>query len=336
MRKKLLLTGAALLIVGATACDNTGLAYGDANSIIAVMTPELWEDVSDDVRTVLQPTVRTVRNEKKFTVTYQDPMGDYWGDLRRFRQLLLVGTAEDPWMQAALDKADDPITEPGIHQVTDIWARDQLATLILLPSGGGAPDVVRHLDAIIEMYDEQFRQWVQRRMYVSSGIDTALADTLYLEAGFSLMLPEVYRWELQDSVYIFRNDQPDPSELIRQIAVTWTSPVPVDLQPEDILAWREAIVSTHYSEAQAQILDDAVAGPLDYRGNYAYEIAAEWRNPPERGWPAGGPFITRAIVCENQARMYLVDAWLYAPAKEKYEYMIQLSTILDTFRCGVA
>jgi hypothetical protein len=32
--------------------------------------------------------------------------------------------------------------------------------------------------------------------------------------------------------------------------------------------------------------------------------------------------------------MYLLDAWLYAPGKQKYEYMIQLQTILDTFRCG--
>jgi len=31
--------------------------------------------------------------------------------------------------------------------------------------------------------------------------------------------------------------------------------------------------------------------------------------------------------------MYLIDAWLYAPGKEKYEYMIQLQTILNTFRC---
>ena len=41
----------------------------------------------------------------------------------------------------------------------------------------------------------------------------------------------------------------------------------------------------------------------------------------------------RAIVCEDQDRMYLLDAWLYAPGKEKYEYMIQLETILDSFSC---
>jgi hypothetical protein len=32
--------------------------------------------------------------------------------------------------------------------------------------------------------------------------------------------------------------------------------------------------------------------------------------------------------------VYLLDAWLYAPGRPKHEFMIQLSTILDTFRCG--
>ena len=31
--------------------------------------------------------------------------------------------------------------------------------------------------------------------------------------------------------------------------------------------------------------------------------------------------------------MYLIDAWLYAPGRDKYEYMIQLEEILGSFRC---
>ena len=68
-------------------------------------------------------------------------------------------------------------------------------------------------------------------------------------------------------------------------------------------------------------------------GLETYEIQAAWANPPESTWPAGGPFILRGIICPDQDRMYLVDSWLYAPGKEKYEYVIQLETILDSFRC---
>ena len=335
MNKTSLVGALALVVLGLGACDSTGIAYGDANSIIAVMAPALWNEMSEDVYRALEPTVRTVRDEKTFTVTYQEPHGDNWAELRRFRQMLLVGTSADRWVQEALDRAPDPISQTGLHQIDDVWAHGQQVTLVLLPDGGGADDLRQQLRAVNELLDGQFRTYVVNRMYMS-GVDSALADTLYVEAGFILMLPQVYRWERSDSAYVFRNDNPDPSELIRQVGVTWKTPIPPDMQAEDILEWREQFVADHYSEPQDQVVEDAYAEPFEYRGRYAYQIRAQWQNPPDRGWPAGGPFLTRAVVCENQNRMYLVDSWLYAPTKEKYEYMIQLETILDSFRCGSA
>jgi hypothetical protein len=40
------------------------------------------------------------------------------------------------------------------------------------------------------------------------------------------------------------------------------------------------------------------------------------------------------VPCPAQDRLYLLDAWLYAPGKEKYQYMIQLETLLGTFECA--
>ena len=325
----------ALLWILAAGCDTTGIAYGDVNSIIAVMSPELWAEVEDDVYGALEPTIRTVRDEKTFTVTYQEPFAEFWSDLRRFRQILLVGSATDAVVVEALDRAHLQISQPGVHQIGDVWSRGQSITIVLLPEGGGADDVRPYLADVNELLDDQYRRWANSRMYMS-GVDSALADTLHTEAGFVLLLPEVYRWTSADSVYVFRNDNPDPAELIREVVVTWRTPIPSDLQAEDILEWREQVVAGYYSEPQVNVLDNAHAQPMEYRGRYAYQINAEWRNPPERGWPAGGPFITRAVLCESQNRMYLIDSWLYAPGKKKYEYMIQLETILDSFRCGAA
>ena len=75
-----------------TACNEVPLSYGDANSIIAVMSTEAWAEVQDDVYSALEPTVTTVRAEKTFTVTYQEPGAAYWGNLRRFRQMVVVGS----------------------------------------------------------------------------------------------------------------------------------------------------------------------------------------------------------------------------------------------------
>jgi hypothetical protein len=42
------------------------------------------------------------------------------------------------------------------------------------------------------------------------------------------------------------------------------------------------------------------------------------------------------VPCPAQDKTYFIDAWLFAPGKKKYEYMIQLQTILNSFRCGSA
>lgn len=310
------------------------MAYGDANSVIAVMAADKWDEVSDGVYDALERTVMTVREEKTFTVTYQEPMAEFWDRLRRFRQTMVVGTRSDPWVQEVLDQAADPITETGVHQVDNVWSRGQTVTLVLLDEGWGAAELDPHLSEVSEILDGQFRRYAQNRMYFS-GVDSALIDTLAMHAGFTMALPDVYRWEVRDSVYLFRNDNPDPAELIRQVGVTWRTPAIDGLEREDVLDWRRGSLELQYNEPQALVLDNAQERTFEFRGHEAYELRAEWTNPPEENWPAGGPLITRTVTCDDQDRTYLLDAWLYAPGKEKYEYMIQLETLLDSFRCDL-
>ncbi len=329
-------TLAALALASALAsgaCNEVPMSYGDANSIIAVMSAERWTDLETTVYDALEPTISTVRDEKTFTVTYQEPYAEFWDRLRRFRQMLVVGSREDPWVQEVLEDAREPITENGIHQVYDVWSRGQTVTLVLLDSGWSDADLAARLPEVNELLDGQYRGYARNRMYIS-GADSALADTLSTIAGFSMLLPNVYRWQTRDSIYVFRNDNPDPSELIRQISVSWRTPAPGLLTREEVLAWRAEVVAEHYTEPQELVLDNSAEREFDFDGSPAYELQAMWRNPPERSWPAGGPMITRTVTCDGQDRTYLLDAWLYAPGKEKYEYMIQLETLLDTFACA--
>ncbi|HSG08028.1 MAG TPA: DUF4837 family protein [Longimicrobiales bacterium] len=332
--RKLALTALLALTAGACGDAVSSLAYGDFNSIIAVMEPSLWEEVGDDMYGALEPTILTVRDEKTFTVTYQDPSLPEWSNLRRFRQMLLVGTGDEPWMQDALAKVEDPVDGPGLYHAFDVWARGQQATIIVVTPEDAAAQVRSHLAEINTTLDEQFRGYARTRMFMS-GVDSALADTLMTQARFQVILPDVYRWSARDSTYIFRNDNPDPAELIRQITVTWKSPIPPDMSGEGLLEWRAATAAV-YAEPQNVDLSQVDAGPFEFRGRPAYQIQALWTNPPELNWPAAGPFIARGVICPEQNRMYLLDAWLYAPGKEKYEYMVQLQTILDSFRCGPA
>jgi len=233
-----------LLALAAGACgDKTG-AWGDPNSIIAAVDPELWSEIEETVFDALEPTVLTVTEEKAFTVAHTVPGAEGWGNFRKFRQMLLVGPISDPYVAEALDEVDDAgeITPPQILQARNVWARNQMVTILVTSEDDPAADVRARLPELAALYDEQYRNWARQKMYVS-GQDTALADTLMNQYGFSLVLPEVYYWDMRDSVLIFRNDNPDPAELIRQVTVSWISPVPDpdEFQAEEMLEWRAGI-----------------------------------------------------------------------------------------------
>ena len=331
MRHALTIVATVLLASVVAGCEDPPV-WGELNSIIAVTSDEQWAALGESVESALEATIQTVRAEKTFRVTHQAPTGAAWGNMRRFRQLLLIGAADSPWMVEALALAGrESFSPPEIFQVEDLWARGQTATVLLLASEGadGADEL---LEPLHELLDGQYRAWVRNRMFMS-GLDSLLADSLWNEAGFSLLLPALYEQRTVDSVYIFLNDNPDPSELIRQITVTWRSPIPEDLSQEDLLAWRRVLSDTYFRYPQVVDLDLAETRRLQMGDIILEELRAVWANPPEDLFPAGGPMITWSLPCPAQDRHYLVDAWLYAPGIDKYQYMLQLETILNTFRC---
>lgn len=314
-------------------------AHGDVNALIVGADPDLWTEVEPTIREAMEPTTRTVRNEETFRVTHQDPAdAEIWGNLRRFRQVIAMGDASDPWVEAALAEARaDAIPDaPGIIQVGDVWARGQQVSVILLPEQGQAQAVRALADELHILLDEQFRSYAVNRMFLT-GVNTELASSLAESAGFSLQLPQVYETLSRDSIFRFRNDNPSPTELIREVIVTWESPIPEELPTaEELRVWRDSIVVEHYVDRQLVDTTSAVQTsyqPIELDGLDGVEYQGAWVSP-EDAWPAGGPFILRALRCPEQDRLYYVDAWLYAPNRGKYEYMIQLETILDSFRCG--
>lgn len=336
MRHRLLPAVALVLLAAGTACDQRQ-AYGDPNAIV-VGTPEArWTAVQEILREELQPTFFTVRDEETFRMTWKDPADADWPVLRQFRQVLLVGSPEDPWMADAMEVArrrGGNVTPPSLVQVFDVWARGQVVNLMLVPPEAGESTIRPLADSLQNILDDQYRQISLSRMY-ASGRNDSLTVQLERNRGFTLDLPRVYYWDVQDSVWLFRNDNPDPSQLIRQIAVTWISPIPDEelYSQEWMAAWRQELIDGYYQDRQVTDLQRAELSRGRLGEREIVQLQAGWTNPPDESWPVAGPVIMRAVECPGQDRLYLVDAWLYAPGQDKYQYMIQLETILNSFRC---
>jgi hypothetical protein len=318
-----------LLVLGG--CDRPR-SMGQMNNIVVASSDAVWLALADDIESSLESRTFTVRDERIFDVTQVDPQGEEWGRLRLIRQVLVIGEPADAWVAEALGRHRGTTpAPPAVLQVRNVWAQNQLVTVVLLPPAA-SPDAARPLlrqagNTLLQQYEQYSRE----RMF-ASGANEQLADSLRREAGFTLRLPSVYYYrELRPGLFIFRNDFPDPSSLIRSVQVESRPTGEVSFTPEAARDWRASLTSEYTDPVQVTEPDIAQARELQIGGRPALEIQGVWGNPPGE-WPAAGPYITRLVQCGP--RTYLLDAWLYAPGASKYEYMIQLGTILDSFECG--
>ena len=331
-------TGTVLLlpVLAWAACDmqRQRPAMGEANSIIVVTTDSLWAQVQETALPALEPRVFTVRDEKAFTVEQVSPLDSVWLTFQQFRQILLLGPASDPWIAEHLDDAVRAEL-PAVVEREDVWARNQRVTVIALPAANPVAALASVLPRVTDRMRETFIEYAQARMYVS-GPDLELQDTLEAAGAFTMLFPQVYTWERVGDAFVFRNHSELTGTVNRTFLVTSRAGVPDSLSVEQILAWRDTVAGSAYEPPQAAVRDRIESRRLEGWPGPALEAQGVWSTELTGGYPSAGPFISRAYVCPTQDRTYFVDAWLYAPsvAKPKFEYMIQLVTLLDTFRCG--
>lgn len=322
----------ALLAIAALASCDKPIAIGDSENVVVAARDSVWAALRSEIQEAIEPRIFTVRDELIFEVSYVDPRTAPWGDLRHVRRVLAIGEPSDPWVAEALDEAGAGSTAPpAVIQTRNVWAQNQDVTIVLLAPGtepAASGSLIREAgEAMVRKYETESR----RRMF-ATGVDSTTADSIRRTAGFWLLAPQVYRVARpEDSVVMIRNDNPDPSQLIRQVQVTWRPAGEIEASPEAALAWRGELAERVTQPPQISQPEIAQVRRLTQNGRPAVEIHGIWSNPPG-AWPAAGPFITRVVECPD--RTYLVDAWLYAPGRSKYPYMIQLNTLLDSFRCG--
>ncbi len=258
-------------------------------------------------------------------------MGDpSWTDLRIWQQVLVLGTREDEVVRRLLDAAGkSEATAPALAQARDIWARAQLATVVLLPETGQAEGLRSLLPQLFELLTARYDEWVIQRMYTSGLNDSLKAELAGL--GFTLDLPNVYLQVREDSVFRFANPyRQGDSDLLRSLLLTWRSGAAA-IGPEALRAWREEIDETQYAPPQDIQPEHQRSAVIEVDGSAGLELRGVWQ---DRGdFPAAGPFITRAISCPEQDRTYYIDAWLFAPGRDKYPYLRQLEILLESFRC---
>jgi hypothetical protein len=315
----------------ASACGDGPPVEGHPHEVVAVVPADRWSELEHAVRGAIERRVSGVSDERVFTVVHQEPYGEGWEERSRAPQLVLIGTFQDPWIQEALDEADAPMREPGLGRVLGVWADGQVVNVVVVPESGEDDHLEEHLAGVYAQLHADFRAIVRTEMY-ASGANTELADTLWENEGFGILVPNSYAWSRTDSTFLFWPEDEAAADPERRIAVTWLNPAPPSFELDEVLAWRERTAREHYGAPQ-QVAGRVTAERLAFAGYVALEVRGQWTRRTESGESQEGSLLARVAVCEGQNRAYLLDSWLHTTAPETYEYVVQLETILDTFRC---
>ncbi len=316
--------------LGTAGCGKSP-AMGKVDTLVVLTANDsLWKQLEDTTRAALEPTVFTVRAEQKFYVEQADTADSQVAQLKLFRQVVVFGTPDNGLVRKIASATGKPPTAPSVIQARDVWATDQLATAVILDPTDEAGSWKAQLPELDSLVDAEYRSYVHLSMYVS-GEDTANEARLLQALGFRIQFPSVFRVDtLTDSVVVLVNDNPDPSELIRSVLVAWRPSVDT-LTAAAAYDWRRAVDTVYYGVPQAIDTTGGTAVRIEQHGRPALEATGAWHDVGT-GYPAGGPFIARLVQCPD--RTYFLDGWVYAPGKSKYQYVIQVRDILDSFSCG--
>jgi hypothetical protein len=203
---------------------------------------------------------------------------------------------------------------------------------VVVPPGAAPDAALRHLGAAAAAVDSTFRRGVLERMYLSDP-DTVLRDSLARNHGFAILLPNVYYGvpRQNENVHLFQSSTQIGGDLVRSVLVT-SRPGLVPLSADALVAWRDSVAAAEYRPAQATSMDRLESRAMTVNELSSFETQGIW-DVDDPSWPMSGPFVTRMVHCPDQDRTWLIDAWIYAPGRPKYEYMIQLQTIMNGFTC---
>lgn len=319
----------AAMVALCLGCDGSPPASSHVRGVVVVTSGEVWAALEQDIVAALEPPALRAGRERLFEVAYLDPDAAAGSRLRRVRQVLLIGSARERLIAEALGDQRGTVEGPVVLEARDVWARNQVVTVALLPDSAEPRVLAPLLPKVRDALVRQFENTIRIQMAVTP-TNERLAERLRGEAGFTLLVPHTYEFQKPDpGVFVFRYEASAIGPIVHTITVDSRARAAVDWTLEATSLWRADLAERlnrppHVTDTLTRALRGRVADqPI-------LQVQGVWSTPPGE-WPSAGPFVSRMVACPE--RMFLLDAWVYAPADEKYEELYRLDTILDTFRC---
>lgn len=224
-----------------------------------------------------------------------------------------------------------------LSTIKDEYARGQDVVYLF---GDTEENLIHHLGKnrkrLIDYFNNLERERLATKIFTAQSTQ-GIAATLRKEQNFEIKIPAVY--QLADKKVDFVWVRQIFSNQDKDIFISW-KPYESEYQllPDSIMAWRDEIAKKHLFEDPKNPISYLVlekedapvyAQQVNFNNKFAMELRGLWRTNHRT---MGGPFLGYALTDEARGLVYYIEGFVYAPGKDKREFMRELETILWSFK----
>jgi len=320
-------------------------AFGKANQVVVIADRDVWEGAVGDTfkyyfasAFLILPQPEPVFDLKHFTPEelIADPIR------KELRTYILLGDIEDSNSSTAqlmkenigperIRKAKEE-NGYGNLQKRDKWARGQL---ILYMFGTDDNSLMTNIKttypSIAKKIQDGDKKILEGAIY-AGGESRLLSQKIQEKMGLQIRVPNEYFLAMDDSNLMWlRRETAEMSSNILIHKLPYTDQA--QLSYEGFKSLRDTIskqyISSTVEGSYMRINDQALpmfVNPIQHQDLYAVEARGIWELTQDY---MGGPFISYLIHHPTSGELYLLDGFVFAPGKEKREFMQYLEYILS-------
>ncbi len=322
--KKILLLCVCVLTLVLSSC-NSGLvlpnATGAAFEVLVVVDDSVWRQPEGraifDLMNADMPDVPQVEPMFKMSRVKHVEF-DYL--LQPTRNILIV-------------EVSPRYTQPRISYSTDVWARRQAVVRLTMPSRDGITTLLeKHGKKIQDFFVKSERKTYQN--YLASAHNSQMEKKAFDQFGIKMLIPfEMIHYNFGDNFMWLSNG----SANVRQDLVIYSYPYTSldNLKPENLIHMRDSVMKANipgpdegsYMGTELVYHTPSVR-EIAVNDAYCVEMHGLWR--VMNGGLMGGPFVSHTRIDELNNRIITVEGFVFAPEKDKRNYIRQLEAMLYT------
>jgi hypothetical protein len=216
----------------------------------------------------------------------------------------------------------------GIFKKMDSPVKGQLTVIVTAVSDDALTRLAHEEGAVIRGIIEDGDRERIRASLLKQGENVALERTLRERYGFSLRIPSMYALDAEKpeipGISLLRQEPP------RVVSISWRefNEEAVTLADSNELYQMRADVSFKLFDKYV-MRRTLVKFSTTQLGPYpAVRMDGYWESSLE---PAGGAFVCFFVADRVRSRLWMVDCLVYAPGKDKNEYLREAISVAETF-----